>query len=116
MKCGATCHLERSSLVMREYKNRRVIRRLISPPAFPLIRPLWPIPAHRPKHISSENVRANILETPRGNIVVDAGLAIFVAMHPLPGARGKEPVKHSEPSNPERILKILPRPRTVTIY
>jgi len=55
------------------------------------------------------------LKALRRDIVVDAGLAIFIAMHPLPGARGKEPVKHSESANSERILKILIRPSAVTI-
>jgi hypothetical protein len=30
------------------------------------------------------------------------GLAIIVAVHPLPDARGKEPIKHSEAANSER--------------
>src|SRR5437667_5871700 len=98
---------------MSEHKDRRVIRRVVTPPAFPtLIRP-WS--AHRDKHIPSKNIRADILKTPCGNVVVDAGLAIFTAVHPLPGARGKEPVKHSEPANSERILRVLIRPRAVTI-
>jgi len=51
----------------------------------------------------------------RCRIVVDAGLAVFVAVHSLPGARGKEPVKHFKSANAERILKILVRPGAVTI-
>src|SRR5258705_8857287 len=104
MKCGAAFHLERSPRVMREHKNRRVIRRLISPPPFPLIRPFRPIPAHRPKHIPPENMSANPFESPRRHLVIDAGLALFITVHPLPGARGKEPVKHLEPADSERVL------------
>src|ERR1700694_2316625 len=115
MKCGAARHLQRDPRVMREYKHRRVIRRLVTPPTLPLIRPFWPPASDRPKHIPPENVSADILKTPRGNVVVDAGLAIFTAVHALPGARGKEPIKHFESANSERILKILIRPSAVTI-
>jgi len=71
--------------------------------------------ADRAKHIPPENISADILKTPCDNVVVDAGLAISIVVHPLPGARGKEPVKHFEPANSERILKILVRPGAVTI-
>src|SRR5260370_21555364 len=110
MKCGAARHLERCPRVMREHKDRRVIGRLVTPPAFPLIRPFWPSPAHRTKHIPPENISANPFKALCGDIVVDAGLAILIAVHPLPGARGKEPVKYFESANSERILKVLIRP------
>src|SRR6266487_4739081 len=113
MKCGATGHLERSPRVMREHKDRRVIGRLVTPPAFPTF--IWPRPAHRTKHIAPENIGADPFEALRCRIVVDAGFAIFIAVHPLPGARGKEPVKYFESANSERILKILIRPSAVTI-
>src|SRR6266446_7640984 len=98
---------------MGEHKDRRVIRRVVTPPAFPTL--LRPWSAHRAKHIPSKNISADILKTLCGNVVVDAGLAIFIAVHPLPGARGKEPVKHFESANSERVLKILIRPGAVTI-
>src|SRR6266404_4108442 len=113
MKCGAAFHLERRPRVMGEHKDRRVIRRLISPPAFPTF--VRPRAAHRPEHIPPENIRADTSEALRRDIIVDAGLAAFIAVHPLPGARGKKPVKYSEPANPERILQILIWPRAVTI-
>src|SRR5258706_7631037 len=113
VECSTTLHLERSPRVMREHEHRRVIRRLISPPAFPtLVRP-WS--AHRTKHIPSENIGADILETARGDIVVDAILAVFATVHTLPGASREEPVKHLKPANAERILEILIRPGAVPI-
>src|SRR5216684_3323479 len=91
-KLRAARHLERSPRVMGEHKDRRVIGRLVTPPAFPtFIRP-WS--THGAKHISAENIRADPFEALRRDIVVVAGVAISIAVHPLPGARGKEPVKH----------------------
>src|SRR5258708_2984926 len=113
MKCGASRHLERRPRVMGEHKNRRVIGRLVTPPAFPTV--IRPGSSHGAEHIPAENISADSYEAPRRDIVVDAGLTIFTTVHPLPGARRKEPVKHLEPANSQRILKILPRPRALTI-
>jgi hypothetical protein len=113
VKRGASRHLKRRPSVMGEHKDRRVIWRIVTPPAFPTV--VWPGASDGAKHIASENISADILKTPRGNVIVDTGLAIFIAVHPLPRTRGKEPVKHSEPANSERILKILIRPSAITI-
>jgi hypothetical protein len=93
---------------MGEHKDRRVIRRLVSPPTSPTF--IQPRPTDRSKHVAPENIRADLIEALRRDSVVDAGLTVFIAVHPLPGARGKEPVKHFESANSERILKILIRP------
>src|SRR5712691_12137203 len=106
-KFRAARHLERSPRVMGEHKNRRVIGRLVTPPAFPTF--IQPGPTDRAKHIPPQNIGADTSEALRRDVVVDAGLAIFIAVHPLPGERGKEPVKPFEPANSERILKILAR-------
>src|SRR5882724_3345636 len=100
---------------MREHKDRRVIRRLVTPPALPFIGPTAPVATYRTKHISPKNVRADILKTPCGNVVVNTRLAIFTAMHPLPGAGGKEPVKNFESAHAERILQVLMRSRAETV-
>src|SRR6266568_3328423 len=113
MKFRASRHLERSPRVMREHKDRRVIRRLVAPPAFPTF--IRPRPAHGAKHIPPENVSADPFKAPRRDVVVDAGLAILMPMHPLPGARGKEPVKHFESAYSDRILQILIRPSAEAI-
>ncbi len=54
-------------------------------------------------------------EALRRNVVVYTRFAIFIAVHPLPGARVEEPVKQRWTANSERILKILARPGTVTV-
>src|SRR5436853_5207200 len=41
VKRGAAFHLERCPCVMGKHKDRRVIRRLISPPAFPTFIGPW---------------------------------------------------------------------------
>ena len=96
-----------------EHEDGRVIRRLVSPPAFPaVVRPRAP---DGTKHVTPENPGTDPGAAVRSNIVVYARLAIFIAVHVLPGARVEEPVKQGEAADSERILKILARPGTVAV-
>jgi hypothetical protein len=61
---------------MGEHKNRHVIGRLVTPPAFPTV--IRPEASDRAKHIPPENISADTIEASRRDIVVDAGLAIFI--------------------------------------
>src|SRR5258708_18853640 len=99
---------------MGEHKDWRVIRRVVTPPAFPLIRPLRPIAAHRAKHIPPEDISADILKTPCRNVVIYAGLAVFLAMH-CQVLVGKYQSNSFSPRTPIGFRKILYRPQTVTL-
>src|SRR5215471_12632927 len=50
---GVALHFDWSSCVVRQHKHRRVIRRLIAPPAFPAF--VWPRAADRTEHVAPEN-------------------------------------------------------------
>ena len=90
---------------MRQHEDWRVVRRLVAPPALPILVRPWP--ANGPKHISSEYPRADSGETLLRNRVIDSRLAIVMAMHFSPHARGEEPLHQFGPAHPERILQIL---------
>src|ERR1044072_5107203 len=107
MKCSAALHFQRRPCVMSQHIDGRVIRRFISPPTLPFIRPLRPRTAHRPEHVPPENVRADILETQCGNVLVNAGFTVSFAVHPLPGPRRKDPLEHFQPADSDWIIKIL---------
>src|SRR5204863_9798158 len=92
---SAALHLERRTRVMRQDENRRVVRRLIAPPALPVL--IRPRSTHGPEHVASHDPRADVLEALRRKIVVDAGLAIRVAMHLVPRARFEKPVEQFRP-------------------
>src|SRR5262249_7189316 len=51
-KLRTSCHLERRSRVMSEDEDRRVIRRLLAPPALPAV--IRPRTSDRPEHVPSE--------------------------------------------------------------
>jgi hypothetical protein len=98
---------------MRQYEDGRVIGGLVTPPTFPGV--VGPRSPHGTEHVTPENPGADPGEPLRRHIVVDARFAIFIAVHPLPGARVEEPVKQRRPADSERILKILTRPGTVSV-
>src|SRR5919197_214487 len=56
-------HLDRLVSVMGEHKHRRVVRRLGTPPAAPV---LIPLPADRPEHVAPHDVRAARAHEPAG--------------------------------------------------
>src|SRR2546426_5251908 len=112
-KLRAARHPERRPWMMRQHEDGGVIRRLLSPPALPAaIRPGAP---DGTKHITPENPGADSGQAFGGNIIVDARLATFIAVHVLPDTGVEKPVHQREPADPDRILKILVRPSTVAV-
>ena len=90
---------------MRQHEHRRVIRRLVAPPALPAL--VGPWAAHGAEHVAAEDPRADVLEALLGNAVVDAGLPVVVSVHPAPHAHVEEPVHQLGPAHAERILQAL---------
>jgi hypothetical protein len=85
-----------------------MVRRIVAPPAFPGI--VFPRTPNRPEHIPAQYLGAHILERLSGKIVVDARRPAALTMHLLKYLGVKKPVVELGPANPERILKVLPRP------
>src|SRR3954465_12253210 len=63
VKGRAAFHLDRLAGVMGEHKHRRVVRRLGTPPAAPV---LIPLAADRPEHVPPHDVRAARTHEPAG--------------------------------------------------
>src|SRR6266513_2885912 len=77
-------HLDRLMSVMGEHEHRRVVRRLGTPPAAPV---LIPLAADRPEHVPPHNVRAARAHEPAGRRrvgVVGALVAEMPAMELAP--------------------------------
>ncbi len=110
---GASGHLDRRAGVVREHEDRRVIGRLVAPPAFPLL--VGPGAADRSEHVPAENPRADVVEALRRHVVVDAGLAAGLALRLLPHARVEEPLHELGTSHPERVLQVLMRAGAVAV-
>src|SRR6059058_2386162 len=84
VKGRAAFHLDRLSSVMGEHKDRRVVRRLGTPPAAPV---LIPLAADRPEHVPPHDVRAARAHEPAGRrrvALVGALVAEMPAMELAP--------------------------------
>jgi len=99
--------------MVREHEDRHVVRRLLAPPALPLL--VGPGTAHRAEHVAPEDPRADVGHAARGELVVDAGRAAVLAQHLLEGARRHEPLVQRLPADAERVVEALIRPGAVAV-
>src|SRR3954452_14404415 len=87
-------HLDRLVSVTGEHKHRRVVRRLGTPPAAPVLIPLAP---DRPEHVPPHDVRAARAHEPGGRRLVGVVGALVAEM----------PAMELAPALAERILAAL---------
>src|SRR3954469_10178234 len=52
-KLGTSSHSERRTRIMRKHEDRRVIRRLVAPPAFPVL--VRPRATNRAEHVAPQD-------------------------------------------------------------
>src|SRR5215204_6209697 len=97
MKCRPALHLEGRSRMMRQHKDRTVIRRVLAPPAFPILVP-WSAPGG--EHIPPENPCPNSFHSSRSKIVVQTVFSVPIPVHSLKGARWKKPPMQIKPAFP----------------
>src|SRR3954468_296387 len=95
-------HLDRLSSVMGEHKDRRVVRRLRTPPAAPV---LIPLAADRPEHVPPHDVRAARAHEPAGRRCVGVVGALVAEM----------PAVELAPTLAERIVAALIGPGDETV-
>src|SRR5882724_1894146 len=112
-KLRSSRHPERRPLVMRQHEDRRVIRRLVAPPALPAV--VRPRTSDRTEHVAPKNPGTDSGQALLRNSVVDARLSIVIAVHPPPYACVEEPLHQLRAPDAERILEILSRPSTVAV-
>src|SRR5262245_51572441 len=82
-----------------------MIRRLITPPAFPAL--VRPRPANRSEHIAAEDPRSFALHRLGREIVINARLPAFAPMLFDESLCRKEPLHQLRPANAERIVQGL---------
>jgi len=71
--------------MVREHEHVAVVRGLLAPPALPAVG--GPAPAHGPEHIATEDRRADVLDAPRGKVIIGPCLAAGSAEHVMARAR-----------------------------
>src|SRR5258706_457833 len=112
-KLRAALHPERLARVMRQHEDRRVIRRLVAPPALPAL--IGPRPADGTEHVAPKDPGADSGKALLRDAVVDSRLALALAVHVAPQARMEKPFHQLRAPDAERILQILIRPGAVAV-
>src|SRR5256885_7951698 len=112
-KLRTSRHPERRARVMRQYEDRRVIRRLVAPPALPaVVRPRAP---DRAEHVAPKNPGTDSGKALLRNSVIDSRLSIVITVHSSPYACLEEPLHQFRAPDAERVVEILVRPGTVAV-
>src|SRR4051812_7399462 len=112
-KLGASGHSERRAWIMRQHEDRRVIGRLIAPPAFPAL--VRPRATNWAEHVAPQDPGANLGEALLRHCVVNSCLAIAITVQSLKCSCGEKPLHQFGSPDAERILEILVRSGTVAI-
>jgi len=102
VKCRSTEHLDRWSWIMCQYESRCVIRRIVTPPAFPLI--VWPFTTNRPEHVTAEDEGTETLHRALAEPVIQARFSVVFSEHLTKRARREKPLKKLLASQTKRPI------------
>src|ERR671937_721671 len=104
----APLHLHGIARVMGEDEHVVVVRRVVSPPSFPLLIP--PVPAaYGPEHVAAHHAGADVLERLLHDPRALVQLAALLGMRLAPSGQRNGPVMQSLPTLAERVLLALVR-------
>src|SRR5215467_15368912 len=90
---------------MSQDEDRSVIRRFVSPPAFPIV--VGPWTTDWTEHVAPQNPGTDSLKALLCNFIVNSGLSVVITVHRSPHARLEKPFKQFRTIHAQRILEIL---------
>lgn len=102
VKCRSTEHLDRWSGIMCQYESRCVIRRIVTPPAFPLI--VGPFAANRPEHVTAQDEGTKTFHGALAEPVIKARFSVVFSEHLTKRARREKPLKKLLASQAKRAI------------
>src|SRR5215472_2080526 len=105
--------LKRGPRMMRQHKHRGVVGRRVTPPSFPGV--IRPGPAHRPKHVASQDEGPDILKRPQRHVVVDARRSATLTMHLPEDVSLKKPRKDFRAAHAQGVVDVLPWSRAEAV-
>jgi hypothetical protein len=116
VKDSAALHIDGRARMMRQDEHRHVVRRIVSPPAFPGM--VGPPASHRAEHVSPHDPCTQVFHGPSGKLIVDVARSAFVADHFLKRPRFEQPCGQLMAANTKRMLKVLiwTRPESIERY
>src|SRR5258705_1831831 len=112
-KGGAAFHLDRITRMVRQHEGRRMIGRVVAPPALPA--PVRPGTADRPEHIAAEDEGAEPIHRTVCIGLINTVRAAVLTDHGPEHARAEYPLVQLPPTLAEGIFKTLLRPRSESV-
>lgn len=114
VECCAAFHLDGGTRVMGQDEDWSMIRRIVSPPAFPVS--VRPFPTKGAEHVPPQNPGSDILKATGGEIIVNPGRAAVLAKQGLlKGASRDQPLVQFRAANAERMVEVLIRTGCVAV-
>src|SRR5262249_28053328 len=101
----APFHYQGRPRVMGEHEDRRVIGRVLTPPAAPAL--VGPGSAHGAEHVAAEDVGTEVLEAAQREVVIDPGFPALQALHLPPDPGGEEPRHQLRTADAKGVLETL---------
>src|SRR2546422_1711295 len=105
MKDGPAFHRDRFARVVRQHEDRHVIRRVLPPPAAPLV--VGPRPAHGAEHVSAHDIRTDAFPEALGKIVVGTRRPARFSVYLAKRARADVPAVQLLTTHAEWVLQSL---------
>src|SRR6185437_7922721 len=113
MEGSSARHRNRITGVACQHKYRSVVRRVFTPPAFPVF--VRPRSSNRTEHVTANDPCSNVLEAASGEIIVNSRCSLIFSVEALKGARWEHPIVLSEAAATERIFEALIRTSPVPV-
>src|SRR5579862_3175835 len=113
MECRAASHCNRVASVVSQHERIAMIGWVVAPPALPIV--IWPRTANGSEHVAAQDPGADVLKPANGKVVVDTGLAVFLAMHPPEGLGWKDPLHNRRAAFSEGVFEALIRTCAVAV-
>jgi hypothetical protein len=105
---GAAFHFDWIARMVRQHEGRRVIGRIVAPPALPIL--VRAGTADRPEHIAAKDERAEPVHRTMCVGLIDAVRAAVLTGHCPEHTRTEHPLVQFQPALAERIFKTLLKP------
>jgi hypothetical protein len=105
IKCCSAQHLDWGSWIMCQYKSWRMIRRIVTPPAFPLI--VRPFATNRSEHVATEDEGTETFHRASGEAIIKASFTALFSQHLPKSARWEKPLKDLLTTQTQRMIQTL---------
>ena len=102
MKCRSAQHRDWRSWIMCQYESWRMIRWIVTPPAFPLV--VRPFPTNRSEHVATEDEGTETFHCASGEPVIKASFTVFFSYHLTKSPRWEKPLKDLLSTQTERMI------------